>query len=147
MKTLDTRCVVESVFLLGQVGECGELPVKRSVLKLFPSATVHMTLAEAAGKLRSLCASGFLKFLGVPLRKHVESVTQWVELVVSGRAPKLPNTTGRIFLGKVDQSFLLLHASGCRLQADKPSRGAHDWSGRIDQVVLRCRLETDLVSL
>ena len=105
MKTLDTRCVVESVFLLGQVGECGELPVKRSVLKLFPSATVHMPLAEAAGKFRSLCASGFLKFLGVPLRKHVESVTQWVELVVSGRAPKLPNTTGRIFLGKVISRF------------------------------------------
>ena len=39
--------------------------MKRSVLKLLPSAMVHVTLAKGAEKLRALCASGFFKFLGV----------------------------------------------------------------------------------
>ena len=53
MKALAKGWVVESNFWL------------RSVLKLF-SVTVHVTPAEAAKKLRALCASGLFKFVGVP---------------------------------------------------------------------------------
>ena len=91
---LDREWVVESNFRLTHVGESGELRKKRSVLKLHLCSTVHVTPAEAAEKLRALCASGLLKFVGVPLAKQVESVTLWVETLVSGRAPNLPDTTG-----------------------------------------------------
>ena len=60
---------------LGEVGECGELRMKKSVLKLLPSATVLVAIAEAADQLRALCASGLFKVVGVLLRKQVESVT------------------------------------------------------------------------
>ena len=60
---------------LGHVAESGELRMKRYVLKILPSATVHVTLAEAAEKLRALCASGLFKFVGVPWREQVESHT------------------------------------------------------------------------
>ena len=82
-KALDKGWVVESTFWLGQVVESGELRMQGSALKLIPSATVHFTLAEAAGKFRALCASGLFQFVGV----QVESPTQWVEVLVSGRAP------------------------------------------------------------
>ena len=75
--------------------------------------TGHETLAEAAEKLRALYTSGLFKFVGVPLRKQVESVTHWVEMLVTGRAPKHTRTH---LLRSGAQSFLLLLACGCGLQ-------------------------------
>ena len=89
--------------------------MKRSVLKVFPSATVHVTLAEAAKKLRELCSSGVFKFVGDLLRKQIESVNQWVEILVSVRAPTLPDTTAHIFLGQVINRF------SCFLRVDVAS--------------------------
>ena len=60
------RWAVESNFWLGQVGESGELRVRRYVAKLPPSATVRVILAEAAQKMRALCASGLIKLVGDP---------------------------------------------------------------------------------
>ena len=74
--------------------------MKRSVLKVLPSATVHVTLAEAAEKLRALCSSGVFKFVGALLRKQIESVTQWVEMLVSARAPTLPDQVKESFTGR-----------------------------------------------
>ena len=86
--------------------------MKRSVLKILPSCTVHVTPAQAAEKLRALRASGLFKFVGVPLRKQVESVTLWVEMLVTGRAPNLPDARRHISRPS-NQSFLLLLACGC----------------------------------
>ena len=134
MKALDKGWVVESNFCLSQVGESEELRMKRSVLRLFPSATVHVTPAEAAEKLRALCASGWFKFVCVPLRKPVESVTHWVEMLESGRAPSFARCSRTHVPRPGDQSFLLLLACGCRPQADKPGRGVLHLSGRLDQL-------------
>ena len=103
---------------------------------LLPSATVRVTPADAAEKLRALCSSGLFKFVGVPLQKQVESVTQWAEMLVCSRAPKFARYNSTPIARPGDQSFLLLLACGCRLQADKPSRGVLRWSGRLDQVAL-----------
>ena len=73
--------------------------------------TLHITLAEAAEELRALQASGVFKLVGFP--KQVKSVTQWVEMLVSGRAPILPDTTG---LGWVINRF------SCYLLVDAPSK-------------------------
>ena len=71
--------------------------MKSSVLKVLPSASVHVTPAEAAEKLRALFASVMFRFVCALLRKQVECVTQWVETLVSGRAPNLSDTTGHMF--------------------------------------------------
>ena len=105
IKALDKGWVVESTFWHSQVGKCGELHMQRSALKLIPSATVHFTPAEAAGKFRASCASGLFQFVGVPSWKQVESPTQWVEMLVSGRAPQLPETTGHTLLGPLINRF------------------------------------------
>ena len=93
-----SRAKISDYFELGQRDGAreqlsGELRMKRSVLMLRPSATVHVTPAEAFEKLRALCASDLFKFVGVPLRKQVGYVTQWVETLVSGRVLNLPDTT------------------------------------------------------
>ena len=126
MKTLDRGWVVQSNFWLSQVGESGELRMKRSVIKLLPSATVQETPAEATKKWRALCASGLFKFVGVHLEKQVESVTQWGD-------------AGHWLCAKFaryNRTHIPRPGCGCRLQADRPNRGALHWSGRLDQVVL-----------
>ena len=79
---------------------------------------MHVTLAEAAEKLRALCSSGVFKFVGALLRKQIESVTQWVEMLVSARAPNLPGTPGHMFLGQVIYRFSCF---SCCLRVDVAS--------------------------
>ena len=113
MKALDKGWVVESNFRLRQVGESGELRLKRSVLKLLPSAKVHVTHAEATKKLRPLCASGLFKFVGVPF---AEADRICDPVGVTGRAPNLPDTTGHLFLGQV------IKRVSCFLRLDAASK-------------------------
>ena len=107
MKALDKGWVVESSFWLSQVGESGELRT-----------------------------SSLFKFVGVRSRKQVKSVTQWVEMLLTRRAPILADATGYIFLGQVVNRFSWFQRVDALLHADKPSRGVLQWLGRLDQVVL-----------
>ena len=91
MKVLGKVWMVESNFWLSQVGEGGQRRMKSSVLKLLPSASVHVTLAEAAEKLRAGCAHGACSSSWAFV--FGSRSTQWVATLVSG-APNLPDTTG-----------------------------------------------------
>ena len=70
-------------------------------LELLPSATVHVTPAGGR-EVASVVRVGLFKFVGFPLRKQVESVTQW--------SPDI------IFLGQVINRF------SCFLRVDAASK-------------------------
>ena len=99
VKSLDKGWVVESNFKLGQDGESGELRTKRFVLKL---------LQRPSRSFEHCANRAFPNSWAFFLRKQDESVTQWVETLVSGCAAILPDSTGHTFTRPGDQPFLLL---------------------------------------
>ena len=90
--------------------------MKSSVLKVLPSASVHVTPAEAAEKLRARCAHGACSSSWAFVCGSRS--TQWVATLVSG-APNLLDTTGRLVLGQVLNRF-----SSC-LRVDAASKLTH----------------------
>ena len=99
------------------------------------------------------CALRAGSFVGVLLRKQVGSVTQWVETLFSGRAPNLPDTTGKIFLGQVINRCSCLYVVSkltdqveesftCQGFDDAASRQEEDWFGPLQPFAMHSWLMT-----
>ena len=110
----------ESDFWLGQVGESGELRVRRFVSKLLSECRGGRRSCRGNPEVASVVRTGPFQVRGpVLLRKQVESVTKWVETLASGPASILPCTTGRMFLGQV------INRVSCFLRVDAASKLAN----------------------
>ena len=85
------------------------------------------------------------------LRKQVESMTQWVETLASGRAPSLPLTTGQLFFGQVINRFSCIlrvdAASKLANQVEQLSTGREGLTKLHSMVPLHDKKKIDFVSL
>ena len=98
---LDKAWKVETNFFLSQVGQSGEQRFESLITEALPTSERKVSLEDAHAKLKTLSSSYLYQFVRVGLQRQLESIMSWLSVMMRGRCPKLPETRGNAFLGKV----------------------------------------------